>query len=46
MNFYRFLAHKANIGSIIDHSGLEVRSGKIVQSNGKEIEVDWLRSYT
>ena len=38
--------HKASVDSIIEHSDLEVRDGKIVYSNGKDIEADWLKSYT
>ena len=38
--------HKANVGSIIEHSDLKVSGGKIVQSNGKDIEENQLRSYS
>lgn len=38
--------HKASVDSIIEHSGFEVRNGKIVYSDGKDIEAEWLKSYT
>jgi len=38
--------HKANVGSIIEHSDLKVSSGKIVQSNEKDIEENQIKSYS
>jgi hypothetical protein len=38
--------HKANVGSTIEHSDLIASGGQIVQSNGKDIEDDRLKSYS
>jgi len=38
--------HKARVGSTIEHSDLIASGGQIVQSNGKDIEDDRLKSYS
>lgn len=38
--------HKARVGSTIEHSDIIVSGGQIVQSNGKEIEENQLKSYS